>query len=69
MTWKNKKQPIVARSSVEAENTDMALGVYRLLWLINSLADLDVDFHDATKLFVTLLQLLRLFIMKYNMIN
>ena len=39
-TWRSKKQPIVARSSVEAEFRGMALGACELLWIKNVLSDL-----------------------------
>ena len=32
-TWRSKKQPIVARSSAEAEFRAMAQGICELLWL------------------------------------
>lgn len=40
VTWRSKKQPVVARSSAEAEYRGMALGVCELLWLRNLLTDL-----------------------------
>ena len=42
VTWKSKKQKVVARSSVEAEYRDMAQGVWELLWLRNLLQDLGI---------------------------
>jgi len=33
VTWKSKKQNVVARSSVEAEFRTMAQGICELLWL------------------------------------
>ena len=35
VTWRSKKQPMVAKSSVEAEYMGMAFGVCELLWLRN----------------------------------
>ena len=40
VTWKSKKQKVVARSSAEAEYRGMARGVCELLWLRNLLRDL-----------------------------
>lgn len=40
MTWRSKKQPVVARSSAEAEYKGMAFGVCELLWLKNLLTEL-----------------------------
>ena len=42
ITWRNKKQNMVARSSVEADFRAMALGVCELLWLKIMLNDLQV---------------------------
>ena len=33
MTWKSKKQTVVAKSSVEAEFRVVAHGICKLLWL------------------------------------
>ena len=33
MTWRSKKQNVVARSSVEAEVEAMALGICKILWI------------------------------------
>lgn len=51
VTWRSKKQPVVARSSAEAEYRGMAFGVCELLWLRNLLMDLGVDSQDAMKLY------------------
>lgn len=40
VTWRSKKQPVVSRSSAEAEYRGMAYGVCELLWLRNLLKDL-----------------------------
>ncbi|KAL6332568.1 hypothetical protein AAG906_008988 [Vitis piasezkii] len=47
VTWKSKKQNVVARSSAEAEFRDMALGLCEALWLRLLLQDLVQ--HDCTK--------------------
>ena len=50
VTWRNKKQSVVARSSAEAEFKGMTLGVCELLWVKNVLSDLRhekfVNRHD-----------------------
>jgi hypothetical protein len=51
VTWRSKKQPVVARSSAEAEYRGMAFGVCELLWLRNLLRELGVDYQDAMKLY------------------
>lgn len=40
VTWRSKKQKVVARSSAEAEFRGMAQGVCELLWIRNLLSDL-----------------------------
>jgi len=40
VTWRSKKQPVVARSNAEAEFRGMALGVCELLRIKNVLSDL-----------------------------
>ncbi|RVW91804.1 Copia protein [Vitis vinifera] len=47
VTWKSKKQNVVARSSAEAEFRGMALGLCEALWLRLLLQDLVQ--HDRTK--------------------
>ena len=42
VTWRNKKQSVVAQSSAEAEFRSMALGVCELLWLKILLDDLKI---------------------------
>jgi hypothetical protein len=42
----SKKQPVIARSTVEAEYRAMTLGVVKMLWLKRSLEDLKVN-HEA----------------------
>ena len=51
MTWRSKKQPVVARSSAEAEYRGMAFGVCELLWLKNLLRDLGVNSKDTMNLY------------------
>ncbi|KAM5588526.1 hypothetical protein ABKV19_006802 [Rosa sericea] len=51
VTWKSKKQKVVARSSAEAEYRGMAHGVYELLWLRNLLRDLGFKLKSAMQLY------------------
>ncbi|KAL5564490.1 hypothetical protein UlMin_027654 [Ulmus minor] len=51
VTWRSKKQPVVARSSAEADYRGMAFGVCELLWLRNLLIELGVDSQEAMKLY------------------
>ncbi|CAN6708602.1 unnamed protein product [Malus baccata var. baccata] len=45
VTWRSKKQNVVARSSAEAEYRGMALGICEILWLKLLLRDLGIK-HD-----------------------
>jgi transposase InsO family protein len=51
VTWRSKKQNVVARSSAEAEFRSMALGICELLWLKIILDDLKVKWESPMKLF------------------
>ena len=51
VTWRSKKQNVVARSSAEAEFRAMALGVCELLWLKIILDDLKVKWEGPMKLY------------------
>ena len=51
VTWKSKKQNVVARSSAEAEYRGMAQGVCELLWLRNLLQDLGVKPKNVMQLY------------------
>ncbi|RVW73980.1 Retrovirus-related Pol polyprotein from transposon RE1 [Vitis vinifera] len=48
VTWKSKKQNVVARSSVETEFKGMALGLCEALWLRLLLQDLDFSFFFSS---------------------
>ena len=50
MTWRSKKQNVVARSSVEAESREMAQGVCERLWIKNILKDLRIDYAKPMNL-------------------
>ncbi|KAG8496181.1 hypothetical protein CXB51_009524 [Gossypium anomalum] len=51
VTWRSKKQNIVARSSAEAEFRAMALGICELLWLKIILEDLKIKWEGPMKLY------------------
>ncbi|PRQ19007.1 putative RNA-directed DNA polymerase [Rosa chinensis] len=51
VTWKSKKQKVVARSSAEAEYRGMAHGVCELLWLRNLLRDLGFKLKSTMQLY------------------
>ena len=51
MTWRNKKQNVVARSSAKAEFQAMAQGVCELLWMKIILDDLRVKCEAPMKIF------------------
>lgn len=51
VTWKSKKQNVVARSSAESEFRAMAHGLCELLWLKIILNDLKVKWEEPMKLY------------------
>ena len=51
VTWKSKKQNVIARSSVEAEFRGMALGLCEALWLRLFLHDLGYLSRQLIQLF------------------
>ena len=51
VTWRSKKQPVVARSSAEAEFRAMAQGICELLWIKIILSDLGVEWGRSIKLY------------------
>lgn len=51
VTWRSKKQNVVARSSAEAEYRGMALGICEILWIQNLLKDLGHLSPSPMKLF------------------
>ena len=50
VTWKSKKQKVVARSSAEVEFRGMAHGVCELLWIRNILRDLGIEYATPMNL-------------------
>jgi hypothetical protein len=50
VSWKSKKQTVVARSTAEAEYRAMALGVAEMLWLKALLVELKMDQRAQMKL-------------------
>jgi hypothetical protein len=51
VTWRSKKQSVVARSSAKAEFRVMAQGVCETLWLKILLAELGFDSKDSMRLY------------------
>ena len=51
VSWKSKKQHMIARSSVEAEYRAMTSTSCELIWLKNLLADLGFNIHTPMTLF------------------
>ena len=51
ITWRSKKQSIIARSSVEAEFRAMAHGVCELLWLKTILDSLKIKWEGPMNLY------------------
>ena len=51
VTWRSKKQDVVARSSAEAEFRAMAQGICELLWLKIILEDLKIKWEGPMKLY------------------
>src|ERR1044072_9124443 len=50
VTWRSKKQNVVARSSAEAEFRAMAQGVCELLWVKIILNDLRIKYEASMRL-------------------
>ena len=51
ISWKSKKQPIVSRSSAEAEYQSMANTTFEILWLLSLLHDLKIAHHGPAVLY------------------
>jgi hypothetical protein len=50
VSWQRKKQPVIARSTTEAEYRAMTLGVAEMLWLKRLLEDFKVNHVEKMKL-------------------
>ena len=51
VTWRSKKQNVVARSSAESEFRSMAIGICELLWLKIIIDDLKIKWEGPMKLY------------------
>ena len=51
MTWRSKKQPVVTRSSVEAELQALAQGIRELLWLKRIMDELSLQNENPMLLY------------------
>ena len=51
VTWRSKKQSIVARSSAEAEFRAIAQDICELIWLIRLMEDLQLPLTKPTNLY------------------
>ena len=51
ITWRSKKQNVVARSSAEVEHRTMANGVFEELWLKRILEEIRMPIHMPMKLY------------------
>ena len=50
MTWRSKKQAVVARSSAEAEFRAIALGICEEIWLKRLLNELKIGDLDSIRI-------------------
>ncbi|RVX18952.1 Retrovirus-related Pol polyprotein from transposon RE1 [Vitis vinifera] len=69
VTWRSKKQNVVAKSSAESEFRAIAQGLCELFWLKIILDDLRIKWDGPIKFFVTIRQLSILLITLYNTIG
>ncbi|XP_028087510.1 uncharacterized protein LOC114288224 [Camellia sinensis] len=51
ISWKSKKQSVVAHSTAEAEYRAMAHATFKIVWVRWLLSDMDVSFSDPTPLY------------------
>ncbi|KAL0461887.1 UNVERIFIED_CONTAM: Retrovirus-related Pol polyprotein from transposon RE2 [Sesamum latifolium] len=51
VTWRSKKQEVVARSSAEAEYRGMAKAICELLWIRNLMQDLNIKQDNPMRLY------------------
>ena len=57
MTWRSKKQPIVARSSIEVDFQALTQGKYEIMWIKILLKELHIEPKDPMKIIVIIKQL------------
>lgn len=69
VTWRSKKQAVVARSSVETEYRAMALGVCELLWTQYLLTELGLATNAPMSCFATTRLPSALLMIQYNTIG
>ncbi|KAA0038787.1 putative mitochondrial protein [Cucumis melo var. makuwa] len=69
VTWRSKKQSVVARSSTEVEYRAMSLEICKEIWLQNVLSDLHQECETPLKLFVIIKTLLVLLTTQFSMIE
>jgi len=50
VTWKSKKQKVVARSTAEAEFRGIAHGVCEFIWIRNIVGDLGIEYTEPMNL-------------------
>ena len=57
MTWRSKKQPVVARSSIEVDFQALTQGKYEIMWIKILLKELHIEPKDPMKIIVIIKQL------------
>ena len=51
VTWRSKKQSVVARSSAEAEFRSLAQGICEAIWIKRILEELEIPISNPTKIY------------------
>ena len=57
MTWRSKKQPVVARSSIEVDFQALTQGNYEIMWIKILLKELHIEPKDPMQIIVIIKQL------------
>ena len=57
MTWRSKKQPVVARSSIEVDFQALTQGKYEIMWIKILLKELHIEPKDPMQIIVIIKQL------------